>query len=96
VREDFSGCAPGERGEVVVRGDQVFQGYWRKPELTEQAFRNGWFRTGDIGVLDERGALRIVDRLKNMIISGEVNIYPAEFERVIGAVDGVPSTADSG
>jgi fatty-acyl-CoA synthase len=70
----------GERGEVVVRGPNVMKGYWNRPEATEEAIRNGWFHTGDVGVMDEEGYLYIVDRKKDMIISGGENVYPAEVE----------------
>src|SRR5690606_37153870 len=60
----------GERGEIVLRGPKVFKGYWRDPEATAKAFAGGWFHTGDIGVRDEDGYLFIVDRLKDMIVSG--------------------------
>ncbi|MEM9010373.1 MAG: AMP-binding protein [Pseudomonadota bacterium] len=80
---DGQPCAPGERGEVVVRGGNVMTGYWRKPEETEAAFIDGWFRTGDIGTVDADGFFWIVDRKKGAIISGGENIYAAEVERVL-------------
>ncbi len=73
----------GERGEIVVRGPKVFKGYWRDPEATASAFAGGWFHTGDIGVRDEDGYLFIVDRLKDMIVSGGENIAGSEVERVL-------------
>src|SRR5690606_24975483 len=84
---------PGERGEVVLRGPKVFKGYWRDPEATEAAFAGGWFHTGDIGVLDDDGYLSIVDRLKDMIVSGGENIASSEVERVIYELDGVVEAA---
>jgi acyl-CoA synthetase (AMP-forming)/AMP-acid ligase II len=74
---------PGERGEVVLRGPKVFTGYWRDPEATAKAFTGGWFHTGDIGVVDDDGYVYIVDRLKDMILSGGENIASSEVERVI-------------
>ncbi|HLN15949.1 MAG TPA: long-chain fatty acid--CoA ligase [Acidimicrobiales bacterium] len=74
---------PGERGEVVLRGPKVFKGYWQDPDATAQAFAGGWFHTGDIGLLDEDGYLFIVDRLKDMILSGGENIAGSEVERVL-------------
>jgi acyl-CoA synthetase (AMP-forming)/AMP-acid ligase II len=74
---------PGDRGEIVLRGPKVFKGYWRDPEATAQAFAGGWFHTGDIGVRDEDGYLFIVDRLKDMIVSGGENIAGSEVERVL-------------
>ena len=73
----------GERGEVVLRGPKVFKGYWRDPEATATAFAGGWFHTGDIGVRDEDGYLFIVDRLKDMILSGGENVAGSEIERVL-------------
>lgn len=74
---------PGVPGEVVLRGPKVFAGYWRDPTATEQAFAGGWFHTGDVGVIDEDGYLYIVDRLKDMILSGGENIASSEVERVL-------------
>ncbi len=75
--------APGVRGEIVLRGPKVFKGYWKDPEATGAAFRGGWFHTGDVGHLDEEGFLYIVDRKKDMIISGGENIASPEVERVL-------------
>ncbi|HWD55162.1 MAG TPA: long-chain fatty acid--CoA ligase [Acidimicrobiales bacterium] len=74
---------PGERGEIVMRGPKIFRGYWRDDDATARAFAGGWFHTGDIGVLDEDGYLFIVDRLKDMIVSGGENIASSEVERVL-------------
>jgi fatty-acyl-CoA synthase len=73
----------GERGEVVLRGPKVFKGYWRDPDATSAAFDGGWFHTGDIGLKDDDGYLYIVDRLKDMIVSGGENIASSEIERVL-------------
>jgi fatty-acyl-CoA synthase len=72
----------GERGEVQVEGPNVTPGYWRLPDATETALRDGWFRSGDVAVADDDGYVRIVDRIKDLIISGGENIYPAEVEEV--------------
>jgi acyl-CoA synthetase (AMP-forming)/AMP-acid ligase II len=74
---------PGERGEVVLRGPKVFKGYWRDPDATATAFAGGWFHTGDVGVRDDDGYLYIVDRVKDMIVSGGENIAGSEIERVL-------------
>ncbi|HET8621586.1 MAG TPA: long-chain fatty acid--CoA ligase [Acidimicrobiales bacterium] len=73
----------GERGEIVLRGPKVFAGYWRDEAATAKAFAGGWFHTGDIGVRDDDGYLFIVDRLKDMIVSGGENIAGSEVERVL-------------
>jgi len=85
--------ASGERGEIVLRGPKVFPGYWRDPEATERAFAGGWFHTGDIGMRDEDGYLFIVDRLKDMIVSGGENVAGSEVERVLYEHDGVLEAA---
>ncbi|MFP3899248.1 MAG: acyl-CoA synthetase [Acidimicrobiia bacterium] len=81
--EEGRSVAPGGKGEIVLRGPKVFTGYWRDPEATATAFAGGWFHTGDIGVRDEDGYLWIVDRLKDMIVSGGENIAGSEVERVL-------------
>ncbi len=79
-RADGSDCAVDELGEIAVRGDCLMSGYWSRSAQTLTALRDGWFRTGDIGCLDADGYLFIVDRLKDMIISGGENIYSREVE----------------
>jgi acyl-CoA synthetase (AMP-forming)/AMP-acid ligase II len=74
---------PGETGEIVTRSDLVMKGYWRNPEATNEALKNGWLHTGDMGYMDEKGYLFIMDRSKDMIISGGENIYPREIEEVL-------------
>jgi len=83
--------APGEVGEVVCRTPQIMLGYWNLPEATQAAIRDGWFHTGDAGYMDRDGYLYIYDRVKDMIISGGENIYPAEVEN---ALFGHPAIAD--
>ena len=88
----------GEVGEIVIRGGAVMKGYWNRPEATEDAIRDGWFYTGDAGFFDADGYLFIHDRVKDMIVSGGENIYPAEVENALfghkaiadAAVIGVP------
>jgi acyl-CoA synthetase (AMP-forming)/AMP-acid ligase II len=87
--DDGRSVGPGERGEIVLRGPEVFKGCWRDPEATERAFAGGWFHTGDVGVRDEDGYLFIVDRLKDMIVSGGENIAGSEVERVLYEHDAV-------
>ena len=90
--------APGEEGEILLRGRHMCTGYWNKPQATTEAIRDGWFHTGDLGRMDADGHFAIAGRLKDMIISGGANIYPAEIERVIeshpdvtgAAIIGVP------
>jgi len=89
VRADGTECAPGEEGEIVAKGPSITPGYWRNPEATEAAWRGGWFHTGDLGVADETGLIRMVDRVKDLIISGGYNIAPSEIENVIAGLPGV-------
>lgn len=74
---------PGEMGQIVTRSDLVMKGYWRNPEATAETLRSGWLHTGDMGYIDEGGYLFIMDRSKDMIISGGENIYPREIEEVL-------------
>ncbi|WP_306368731.1 long-chain fatty acid--CoA ligase [Nocardiopsis sp. CC223A] len=84
VRPDLTEAAPGEPGEVVVQGPNVMRGYWGRPDDTARAHTaDGWFRTGDVATRDPEGFVTIVDRAKDMIISGGENIYPAEVENVL-------------
>jgi long-chain acyl-CoA synthetase len=75
--------APGSAGELLVRGPQVFSGYYGKPEATQEVFVDGWFRTGDIVTIDDAGFVRIVDRIKELIITGGFNVAPTEVENVL-------------
>jgi acyl-CoA synthetase (AMP-forming)/AMP-acid ligase II len=75
--------APGTRGEIVARGPVVMQGYWNKPEQTADALRGGWMHTGDAGYMDEDGFLYVVDRIKDMIVTGGENVYSAEVEEAV-------------
>lgn len=91
-------AAPNQVGEIAVKGDNVMKGYWNKPALTAEVLRDGWYFTGDMGRMDELGYLFVVDRKKDMIISGGENIYPTEIENILfrhpavadAAVIGVP------
>src|SRR5690606_34902310 len=75
---------PNVRGEICVRGKNVTKGYWNRPEATREAIGDdGWFRTGDVGYFDEDGFYFVCDRVKDMVISGGENVYPAEVESVL-------------
>ena len=93
VRSDDGVISEQGEGEVVIKSDILFKEYWNRPDATRGAFDNGWFRTGDIGEIDDEGYLYIKDRLKDMIISGGENIYPAEIESVIIGIPGVSEVA---
>ena len=85
VDDDMNDVRQGEVGEIVYRGPLVMSGYWNKPDETAEAFRGGWFHSGDLVREDEDGYLFVVDRKKDMIISGGENIYCAEVENVLAA-----------
>ncbi|MEQ9260135.1 MAG: AMP-binding protein [Roseovarius sp.] len=99
--DDGRPVAQGERGEIAAKGPQVMKGYWRKPEETEKVKKDGWFLTGDIGVMDADGYFSIVDRKKDMVVVSGFNVYPNEIEDCLAlhpgilesAVIGVPSEA---
>jgi fatty-acyl-CoA synthase len=94
ARSDLSTPGPGEPGEILVQGPNVMRGYWRNPEATAASLVDGdWFRSGDVGALDDEGFFYVRDRIKDMIISGGENIYPAEVEAVLGQH---PSVAECG
>ena len=85
--------APGEKGEICVRGPAVFAGYWNNPEATSKAIKDGWFHTGDLGHLDAEGFLYITGRASDMYISGGSNVYPRECEEVLLTHPGVSEVA---
>lgn len=97
VRPDGGPCASGESGEIMVRSAMVMTGYWNRPEETAAALtEDGWLRTGDIGFQDEDGYITIVDRSKDMVISGGENIYCAEVERVLSELPQIKECATFG
>jgi len=99
ITEQGREAAPGEIGEIVGRGPALMPGYYKRPDLTAQAIVDGWLHTGDLGYVDEDGFLYLVDRKKDMIISGGVNVFPKDIEEIIVqhpavrevAVFGIPS-----
>lgn len=93
VRPDGTECDTDEPGEVIIRGGHVMTGYWNRPDATAEAIRDGWFYSGDVATRDAEGFIWIQDRLKDMIISGGENIYPAELENVILGNPGVADVA---
>ena len=98
VGTDGADLPAGEVGEIVIRGHNVMKGYWRQPGATAEAIQDGWFRTGDLAKIDEDGYFYIVDRKKDLIIRGGLNVYPREIEEVLyehpavaeAAVIGIP------
>jgi len=101
IDNDGSELPTGEVGELAARGPNIMKGYWNKPEQTEDVLRNGWYRSGDMGYMDEEGFVFLVDRAKDMIVSGGENVYCSEVEEVLykhpavleAAVFGVPDKA---
>ena len=93
VDEDGTECAPGAVGELWLRSEVVTPGYWRNPAATAEALVDGWFRTGDLMTRDAEGFHYVVDRKKNMYISGGENVYPAEVEAVLVADPAVKEAA---
>lgn len=98
VREDGTVAPPGEPGEIVGRGPMLMTGYYKRPDLTAQAIRDGWLHSGDVGFVDDDGYLHLVDRMKDMIDSGGVKVYPRDIEEIVArhpdvnevAVFGIP------
>jgi len=83
VDEEMVEVPAGQVGELIVKGDCVMMGYWKRPTATDETIINGWLRTGDLGKIDEEGYIYIVDRKKDLIISKGINIYPREIEEVL-------------
>jgi acyl-CoA synthetase (AMP-forming)/AMP-acid ligase II len=93
VDEEHRPVPAGESGEIATRGAHVGPGYWRNDEATAEAFQDGWCYTGDVGYVDEHGYLFILDRRKDMIITGGFNVYPREIENVVSEIRGVREVA---
>jgi acyl-CoA synthetase (AMP-forming)/AMP-acid ligase II len=93
VGHDDRDVPVGEAGEIVVRSDSLFRGYWDDPVATLATLRDGWCHTGDIGRFDDRGLLYLVDRKKDIIITGGENVYSPEVEEVLGGLNGVAACA---
>jgi long-chain acyl-CoA synthetase len=98
VLDDGSDAKPGDVGEIVMRGPNIMRGYWRQPEATADALRDGWMHSGDVATVDDEGYIFIVDRKKDMIITGGENVYSTEVENALyrhpavleAAVIGIP------
>jgi long-chain acyl-CoA synthetase len=94
IVDDAGGeCPPGEVGEIVVQGPPVMLGYWQRQDATAEALRDGWLHTGDLGCMDEAGYLFILDRVKDVIITGGSNVYAVEVEAVLADHDAVRDVA---
>ncbi|MCX6213257.1 AMP-binding protein [Spirosoma sp.] len=93
IRDDGSDAPVGEPGEIVARGPQVFSGYYNRPEETAKSMLGDWFKTGDVGVMNEEGFFKIVDRKKDMILVSGFNVYPNEIEDVVAQCPGVLEVA---
>jgi long-chain acyl-CoA synthetase len=93
MREDGTEAAVGESGEIWAKGPQVMPGYWNRPDETAKVFEGEWFKTGDIGVMDQEGFFKIVDRKKDMIIVSGMKVFPNEIEDVIACHPGVLEVA---
>lgn len=93
ARSDLGPCDPNETGEVQMRGPAVMRGYWKDPDRTHETLADGWLRSGDAGYMDDEGFIHVVDRLKDMIISGGENIYCAEVENAVTSHPGVLACA---
>ena len=98
LRDDSGKAVPlGQPGEICIRGPQVMAGYWQRPDETAKVIdKNGWFASGDVGIMDERGFVRIVDRKKDMILVSGFNVYPNEIEGVVAMHSGVLECAAVG
>lgn len=91
--EDDQPLEPGEGGQVLARGPSIMKGYWHQPQATAETLKGGWLHTGDIATMDEEGFIRLIDRKKDMVISGGLNVYPAEIERVLAGLPGLEELA---
>lgn len=96
VDDDGNGSAPGEPGELLLRGSTILQGYWNRPEATAETLAGGWHHTGDVFVLQDDGTLRMVDRTKYLIKTGGENVYPQEVENILKVHPKVADVAVAG
>ena len=93
LAEDGTPVQSGQRGEIAARGPQIMAGYWNKPEETAKVMKDGWFLTGDIGIMDPDGYFRIVDRKKDMVVVSGFNVYPNEIEDCLATHPGILESA---
>lgn len=93
VDDDLNDVPPGEPGQILLRGDHNMIGYWNRPDATAETLRDGWLHTGDVAIMDKDGFVTMHDRIKDMVISGGENVYPAEIENVLLQHDGVADVA---
>jgi long-chain acyl-CoA synthetase len=94
IDDDGNTVAPGQPGEIAIKGPQVMAGYWQRPDETAKVMTaDGYFKSGDIGIMDERGFFKIVDRKKDMILVSGFNVYPNEIEDVVAKLPGVMECA---
>jgi acyl-CoA synthetase (AMP-forming)/AMP-acid ligase II len=91
--DDGNEVPRGTAGEVLVKGEHVMVEYWNQPEATAETIKNGWLHTGDVAIMDDEGFVSIQDRIKDMIISGGENVYPAEIEGLLATHPGVREAA---
>jgi malonyl-CoA/methylmalonyl-CoA synthetase len=91
--KDFNEVPQGKEGSILIKGNNVFKGYWNAPEKTKESFHDGWFITGDLGKIDEDNYITFLGRSKDLIISGGLNIYPAEVEELINTHPAVSESA---
>jgi long-chain acyl-CoA synthetase len=92
--DDGNEVPPGQPGEIAIKGPQVMAGYWQRPDETAKVMTpDGYFKSGDVGVVDERGYFKIVDRKKDMILVSGFNVYPTELEDVVSQMDGIMECA---
>jgi fatty-acyl-CoA synthase len=93
VREDGTPADPGEDGEILIKGPGVTPGYWNDAATTDEVFQGGWLRSGDLGKRDDDGRISFVDRLKDLIITGGINVSPVELEKIVNGIEGVVECA---
>ncbi|MEO8015630.1 MAG: AMP-binding protein, partial [Polaromonas sp.] len=92
--DDGHEVAPGQPGEIAIKGPQVMAGYWQRPDETDKVMTpDGYFKSGDVGIIDENGFFKIIDRKKDMVLVSGFNVYPNEIEEIVSTMDGVMECA---